>query len=128
MTYPIHDLYIRPLEIEATLEGSSLAVLRYSDHLLRRFGLAEIVTIEAGNTRASHVRAKADEVWALLDGAVEFGWLDQRDKSPSEGESFQFRCEDPTLVLVPFGVKFEIVAFGGSAQLLRLATHESESE
>lgn len=126
MTYPIHDLYIRPLEIETAHWGSALTMLRYSDHLLRRFGLAEIVTVEAGKTRTSSVRAVADEAWALVEGAVEFRWLDQRESSPTSGGAFQYPCHDPTLVLVPFGVAFEIVALGGTARLLRLATHESD--
>ncbi|MFQ5942012.1 MAG: hypothetical protein ACE5JF_00505 [Anaerolineales bacterium] len=128
MKYPIHDLYIQALELEQNSEGSRLAVLRFSDHLLRRFGLAEIVFLAPEQAQHAVLREFADEVWALVAGAVEFQWQDQRPSSPTLGAAYQLNCDQPTLVLAPFGVEFEVRAIGGPAQLLRLATHESDEK
>ena len=128
MSYPIHDLYTRPLRRKQDSEGSKLLVLRYSDHLLRRFGLAEVVFLESGQVRHSSLREVADEVWALVEGNVRFSWVDQRSSSPTSGAIYDLDCDRPTLVLVPFGVRFEVRAVDGPAQLLRLATHESEED
>ncbi|MCH8337395.1 MAG: hypothetical protein IH858_00915 [Chloroflexi bacterium] len=128
MPYPIHDLYIRTLHTEHTSEGSRLEVLRYSDHLLRRFGMAEVVYLKAAQVRPARLRKIVDEVWALIEGSVEFSWQDQRSSSPTRGVDYRLRCDQPTLVLAPFGVEFEVRAVDGPAQLLRLATHESDKE
>lgn len=128
MSYPIHDLYVRPLNLEQDPEGSRLEVLRYSDHLLRRFGLAELVFIETDQVRPATLKDVADEAWALIEGSVQFRWQDQRSSSPTRGAAYELHCDQPTLVLAPFGVEFEVRAMGGPAQLLRLATHESDGE
>ena len=128
MPYPIHDLYVRTLHTEHTPEGTRLEVLRYGDHLLRRFGLAEVVFLRAAQVQPARMLKIADEVWALIEGSVEFSWQDRRSSSPTRGAGYRLRCNQPTLVLAPFGVEFEVRAVDGPAQLLRLATHESDEE
>lgn len=123
---PIHDLFIRPLQLETTTEGSALTVLRYSDHLLRRFGLAEVLLLEADQERSTSTRQVADEVWALVRGAAEFEWQDLREDSPTCDQYYRIRCDRPTLVLAPFGVAFGIRSVDGPAEFIRLATHEDE--
>ncbi|MGH2620159.1 MAG: hypothetical protein ACRDHG_06255 [Anaerolineales bacterium] len=123
---PIHDLYIRALERRGTPSGSTLNVLRYSDHLLRRFGLAEFHVLADGQQRLSAARPVADEVWALVRGEVEFDWEDQRENSPTSGHTYQLRAGQPTVVLVPFGVAFRIRSLNGEAALVRLASEEDE--
>ena len=121
---PIHDLYVRQLELRETPAGSALTVLRFSDHLLRRFGVAEFHELAEGERRASPARPVADEVWALVRGEVEFDWHDRRADSPTSGQTYQLHAARPTVVLVPFGVAFQIRPLNGSAALVRLATHE----
>lgn len=128
MAYPIHDLFIRPLHIEQGSGGIRLEVLKYSDHLLRRFGLAEIIFLESGQVRPAALQKVADEVWVLVEGSAQFAWRDLRSSSPTREAAFHLDCDQPTLVLVPFGVEFEVRAASGPAQLLRLATHESDEE
>lgn len=123
---PIHDLYIRPLELRATPAASSLTVLRYSDHLLRRFGVAEFYELAAGQQRVSAARPVVDEVWALVRGEVEFDWEDRREDSPTLGQAYHLHADRPTVVLVPFGVAFRIRSLNGRAALVRLASHEDE--
>jgi dTDP-4-dehydrorhamnose 3,5-epimerase-like enzyme len=128
MSYPIHDLLIRTLLLEQDSNGAKLEVLRYSDHLLRRFGFAEIVFLESDQIRPAELRKIADEAWALVQGSAQFKWLDRRSSSPTRDATYQLDCDQPTLVLVPFGVEFEVRAVGGPAQLLRLTTHEIDEE
>jgi dTDP-4-dehydrorhamnose 3,5-epimerase-like enzyme len=128
MSYPIHDLFIRSLHVEPDSNGASLELLRYSDHLLRRFGFAEMIFLESEQGRPTMLRKVADEVWALVEGGVQFKWLDLRSSSPTHDTSYQLDCDQPTLVLVPFGVEFTVQAVGGPAQLLRLSTHEIDEE
>lgn len=128
MSYPIHDLFIRSLHVERDSNGAKLEVLRYSDHLLRRFGFAEVVFLESDQVRPSEIRNVADEVWALVQGSAQFRWLDLRSSSPTRDAAYQLDCDQPTLVLVPFGVEFAVQAVGGPAQLLRLSTHEIDEE
>lgn len=128
MSFPIHDLFIRPLHIEQDSSGATLDVIRYSDHLLRRFGFAEIVFLESDQVRPAELRNLADEIWALVEGNAQFKWLDRRSSSPTCDATYQLDCDQPTLVLVPFGVEFTVQAVSGSAQLLRLSTHEIDEE
>lgn len=128
MSYPIHDLFIRSLHIERDSNGATLNVLRYSDHLLRRFGFAEVVFLESDQVRPAELRDVADEVWALVEGSAQFRWLDRRSSSPTRDATYQLDCDQPTLVLVPFGVEFTVEAVGRPAQLLRLSTHEIDEE
>ncbi len=128
MSYPIHDLFIRSLHIDQDSNGATLEVLRYSDHLLRRFGFAEIVFLESDQVRPVGLRSVADEAWALVEGSVQFRWRDLRSSSPTREATYQLDCDRPTLVLVPFGVEFEVRAVGGPTQLLRLSTHEIDEE
>ena len=121
--FPIHDLYIRRIP---TIEGPNatrLIALRDTDHLLRRFGQAEVVQAQPGPKTQLRSREIADEVWALIEGKVEFVWHDLRQDSPTYDRWHHLICDKPTLVLVPFGVSFGYQALGGSASMLRLTTH-----
>lgn len=123
-TYPIHDLYIKSiLSIEET------GVIRWptlhdSDHLLRRFGFAEVVKAYPESSLKLNVREVADEVWALCEGQVEFHWHDLRKNSPTYDIRYRLICSRPTLILVPFGVAFGYRVLDGPATFLRIATHD----
>lgn len=119
----IHDLYIR--ELSATDEAGigRVAILADHDHLLRRFGLCELVTLPVGQTTGLRVRAVADEVWALLEGTVDLAWHDLRSGSPTHGRWMRLTCSQPTLMLVPFGVAFGARGLAERSSMLRLATH-----
>lgn len=121
--FPIHDLYIKPILLIEEPGSTRWPTLCDSDHILRRFGLAEVVRVQPEAPPKVHVREIADEVWALIEGQVEFYWHDLRKNSPTFDSKHRLICELPTLVLVPFGVAFGCRALGGAATLLRLATH-----
>lgn len=116
----ISDLVLFPLE----REDARLTILRQSDHLLRRFGLLEIIDLAPDEAATFTLRAEADELWALLAGAAELTLVDHRPASPSRGERVQLMLDasDPQGVLIPFGVAHAFSA-ADPARLLRLSTH-----
>lgn len=122
-TYPIHDLYIKPILLIEEPGKTRWPTLCDSDHILRRFGLAEVVRVRPEATTKLQVREIADEVWALIEGQIEFYWQDLRKNSPTYVRKHRLKCESPTLVLVPFGVAFGCRALDEAATLIRLATH-----
>lgn len=121
--FPIHDLFIRRIPTIEEPNATRLLALRDTDHLLRRFGQAEVVHTLPGSKARLRSREVADEVWALIEGQVEFVWHDLRQDSPTYDRWHRLTCDKPTLVLVPFGVAFGYRALAGSASLLRLTTH-----
>jgi dTDP-4-dehydrorhamnose 3,5-epimerase-like enzyme len=121
--YPIHDLHIQSFEAITEPNATRWPALFDSNHILRRFGLAEVVRALPGQNSLLRLREIADEVWALIDGHVEFVWHDRRRDSPTFNNWHHLVCDQPTRVLVPFGVAFGCRALNNSATLLRLATH-----
>jgi hypothetical protein len=127
--FAIHDLYARTLAPQSSDRGDTWPLLRFEDHLLRRFGLAELVHIAPDRPGDLRLRPIADEIWILIEGEAEFVWHDLRPGSPTEHRQDRLTCVEPVLVLAPFGVAFGYRAIGGRASLLRLASHsETEAE
>ncbi len=121
--FPIHDLFIKQL---ATVEGPNVVrwlALQDTDHLLRRFGQAEVVRASGGRSTSLRVREVADETWAIIEGRVEFVWHDLRSSSPTYNCWYNLECDHPTLLLVPFGVAFGYRVVDGPATMLRVTTH-----
>ena len=122
-TKPIHDLYIRELTLEETNGLTKFHVLRDDDHLLRRFGQVQAIRKLPGRSETLCLREVADDVWALIEGEVEFAWHDLRQDSPSQDHWHHLRTKTPTLVLAPFGVAFGCRALEDPTLLIRLSTH-----
>lgn len=119
----IHDAAWSPLPNPAPGEISPL--LSFEDHWLRRFGRIDALRLDSGQVHRG-LRQVADEVWALLDGAVVIELHDGRSGSPSFGVSQTHHLHTPARVLVPFGVEIRLEARRPSL-LVRLMTH-SEAE
>lgn len=120
---PIHDLYIRSISSKRDGPETRWEALKHEDHLLRRFGFSEVLRVEVDAQPYLSVRSVADEVWALIEGRVEFRWRDLRPDSPTNGAEHRLICEQPTQVLAPFGVAFGLRPLDESALLVRFATH-----
>jgi hypothetical protein len=119
----IHDLYIREIDTIPKDGMTSIPLLSFDDHLLRRFGFSESMTVEPGYRSEMKVREVADEIWVCMEGNVRFLWLDLRENSPSFNHSFEYLTTKPTLVLVPFGVAFGFQTLDKMTQLIRFSTH-----
>jgi len=119
----IHDVLLTPL---SSAPAGRQAILAFEDHLLRRFGSAEVVRLGPGETFRV-LRGKADEVWALLEGAAEIQLEDQRSTSPTLAVSQAVRMETPTRLLLPFGVRL-LVRPDPRALLLRIMTHSEADD
>ena len=119
----IHDVLLTPL---STAPAGRQAILAFEDHLLRRFGSAEVVRLGPGEPFRV-LREKADEIWALLDGAAEFLLEDTRPTSPTLGVKQAVRMDSPARLLVPFGVQLEVRP-DPKASLLRIMSHSERED
>ena len=119
----IHDVLLTPL---ASPPAGRQAILAFEDHLLRRFGSAEVIRLGPGEAFRV-LREKADEIWALLDGAAEFRLEDKRSTSPTLAVSQAVRMDSPARLLVPFGVQLEVRP-DPKASLLRIMSHSERED
>jgi hypothetical protein len=119
---PISDMHLFPL----SREDGRFIILREQDHLLRRFGLLETLSLEPGTKTLFKLRAEADQILAPLDGAVDLSLIDMRVESPSHGARLEvtLSAADPHGLLLPFGVACLLLSADG-ARLLRLGTHSA---
>ncbi len=120
---PIHDLFLRPLKAIREEGIVRWIALKEEDQLLRRFGEAEVLRLDPGRATALTLRPVVDEVWALLEGAVEAHWHDLRAGSPTRGARHRAELREPTVFLAPFGVAFGVRALEGPVLLARFASH-----
>ena len=122
--FNIHDLHLHPIEAQE----SGKVVLRYNDHLLRRFGQAELRELAEGTQTDFILRVAADELWAVIDGAVSILLVDLRPNSPTyeKSDTYLISVEDNQALLIPFGVAYAMESEQAS-KLLRLATHADDT-
>jgi len=118
----IHDLVLHKISWN---DYTQLTIVQKTDPLLRRFGQCDLVMLNL-NQSVEIYRKKADEIWAVGLGEVEFDLIDDRSDSPT------YQAEDlvmikggmPTSVLIPFGVICRITGKAESSVLVRLTTHQ----
>jgi dTDP-4-dehydrorhamnose 3,5-epimerase-like enzyme len=120
----IPDLLIERLQIDTEGSHKFTRLLSFDDHMLRRFGQLDLLRKEPNELNELNVRAVADEIWFLVEGAVRCICRDIRPGSLSQGQEVVFEISNPTRVLVPFGVAFGWQATGSSALMLRCSTHQ----
>jgi dTDP-4-dehydrorhamnose 3,5-epimerase-like enzyme len=117
----IPDVVVRRL----AAEGGSLTILRGEDHLLRRFGQAEHLSLEAGGDEGFRLRETADEYLAFLNGAGTLELVDARPSSPAFQLQSSVQVSAPAAVLVPWGVAYR-VQVSQAMQVLRFSTHAAD--
>jgi hypothetical protein len=122
----LFGVLIETLTFDSQPTQHRLIALRYGDHLLRRFGLAEVIEAPDGKSPHLLLRPEADEVWVLLKGAITLDLLDRRSDSPTRGQSQSVELQAPSRVLIPFGVAAGWRTISGPVQILRLTTHSEE--
>lgn len=120
----ISDAYVISLAEKPT----GLTILKENDHLLRRFGQVDFIVLLAGADAINFFREKADEIWAVVDGTIQFELEDQREESPTNGivDRFMIGADEPKALLVPFGVVCRINSAAGG-KLVRICTHEDDT-
>ena len=105
-----------------------LSALNHHDHLLRRFGSADLIEFGSEYSPSLRLRKEADEIWILFSGSALLRMMDTRPESPTHGESIERELAAPARVLVPFGVAAGWQPVKAPVQLLRISTHaDSES-
>jgi hypothetical protein len=119
----IPDLRIEKLRYKKNRTYESTELLAFDEHLLRRFGLLQLVRKDQVTLKELSVRSVADEFWFLIEGKVQCIARDLREGSPTEGRELAFELSEPSRIMVPFGVAFGWSALGDSALMLRCATH-----
>lgn len=110
------------------IEKDRMIFLKDEDHLLRRFGQAEVRQVSKQDSEYFTLRAVADEIWALLEGNAQIVLIDRRAKSPTEDQVVKLRlaAEEPRGILIPPGVAYAIYA-KDPARLMRICTHADGS-
>lgn len=124
VTERIPDVWIRDIASEPSTMGDRFTALSYNDHLLRRFGLLEVIRLNPGSRFEPILREEADEVWVLVEGTAECVFRDLRDGSPTSGTVIERTLTRTSQVFLPFGVAFGLSAGDSGAVLLRVATHQ----
>ena len=118
----IHDGLVTPLSTSVRPGEEVLPLVAFQDHLLRRFGRAELLRLGDG-AEFNAWREVSDEVWVLADGSAEFVLEDRRPGSPTRGASQIHQLAEPARLLVPFGVHLRILSRSKATLLLRFMTH-----
>ena len=125
---PFFGVTIDAIASEDAPQMQRLSALRHQDHLLRRFGAAELIRLDTGFEPTLRLREAADEIWILYSGAALLRMKDVRPQSPTLGEIQDMEITAPTRVLIPFGVAAGWRPTESPVRLLRLSTHgDSES-
>jgi dTDP-4-dehydrorhamnose 3,5-epimerase-like enzyme len=89
-------------------------------------GFVELVQVKSNHPLEMRQRSIADEVWINIQGGVSFYWHDLREMSPTKDQQYSVECEEPTIVLAPFGVAFGYRSTEEGAWLIRIATHAED--
>jgi hypothetical protein len=118
----IHDALVTDLAPAA----GRLPIVSFEDHILRRFGAADILRLSGGEAVRA-LRASADEVWVLVEGAAHFLLEDTRPDSPTYGLRPHIQASRPTRLLLPFGVRLEVRA-DPEALLVRVMSHSERED
>lgn len=120
----IPDLLVEPIQLDTSENLERSHLLSFDDHLLRRFGLLELIRKQPEDLVELRLRSVADEIWFMLEGHICCIARDLRRGSPSEGLEMQLEFSDPARIMVPFGVAFGWAPIGSPALMLRCSTHE----
>lgn len=86
--------------------GIFMEVLRDDDQLLSRFGQSNFTIADKGTIKAFHWHKFQDDLWFLASGKAAIVLYDQRESSPTKGETQVIfgGTDDYKLVLIPVGV------------------------
>ena len=122
----IHDVKIKRLTTHAADRGYLREVIRADEDLLRQFGQLTVTKTHPGVIKAFHWHKKQDDVWYIADGMARIVMYDQREGSPTHGETQVVVAgeDNPLSVLIPAGVAHGYQVLGNKPVILFYAvTH-----
>ncbi len=102
----IDGVAVKPLRVIPDDRGRLTEVLRSDDPLFERFGQVYVTTAYPGVVKAWHRHRKQTDFLAVLQGMATIALYDDREDSPTRGETNEFCAgvHNPVLVKVPPGV------------------------
>ncbi len=86
--------------------GRLLEIMKATDDFYRGFGQAHISTVRPGIVKAWHVHHRQEELFTAIVGSIRMGFYDQREGSPTLGQTWELilSASQPVAVQVPRGV------------------------
>ena len=111
----IDGVVVKPLQVHADDRGYLMEVLREDDPLFERFGQAYVTCAYPGRVKAWHAHQRQTDHLCCVAGTVKLGLYDDREDSPTRGETAAvvMGLVQPGLVRIPPGVWHGFVALGG---------------
>lgn len=94
------------LDQPGVLTGSFMEVLRDSEGLMTKFAQSNFSIAHKGTIKAFHWHKYQDDLWFIASGKAKIVLYDQREDSPTRGETqvIDAGIDDYKLVLIPVGV------------------------
>ncbi len=91
---------------DASRPGFLMEVLRADDDLLKKFGQTIFTVAYKDTIKAFHYHEKQDDLWFVATGQALVVLYDQRDDSPTKGETQVIMAgrDDYKLIVIPIGV------------------------
>lgn len=111
-------------QFELSWQAGRLVLLNEANHLLRRFGQLDLLSLEPATPLTTYRKQGADEIWALVRGEAELILTDLRDESPTFQRMMQLQLTGKWIegILIPFGVQASL-APAMHGLLVRVTTH-----
>lgn len=116
----IHDVVIKQLVTHSDDRGFFRELLRDDDDLLRHFGQTSVTRTYPGVIKAFHWHHDQDDLWYVADGMARVVLYDQRDDSPTKGETQVIYAgeDNPVLIYIPTGVAHGYQVLGNKPVML----------
>ncbi len=127
----IDGVLVKPLRRIVDDRGYVLVILREDDDEFRGFGQAYISACNPGIVKAWHCHERQWDYFCVVTGNAKIGLYDDRDGSPTRGQTVALVIGDlnPALVVIPPLVWHGMTALGNSpAILLNLPTLPYDNE
>jgi dTDP-4-dehydrorhamnose 3,5-epimerase len=123
----IKNVNVKDLVKHCDNRGHLIEILRDDDFLLQKFGQLNVSLTNPGIIKAFHYHKMQDEFWFFASGNVQAVLYDQRDNSPTKGETNVFYMGDnnPILLFTPPGVAHGFRVLGQIPTVIVSLTTES---
>lgn len=123
----IEGVFHKKLVRHSDDRGFFMEILRDDDQLLRRFGQASLSKSYPGVIKAFHYHERQDDLWFFPVGNAQVVLYDQREDSPTKGNTnvFYLGEDNPGLLVIPKGVAHGYRVLGNEPAVIMYFTTES---